>query len=80
MLETYRQLDTYKKLVTTCEITFETFQNSCLKHVRHFLEICGDLLETCLRLHRDTFYTFCFKSMRHLCDIRLQIDKNKLKT
>ena len=49
---------------------------SCLKHVRQFLEICRDLLETCLRLHRDMFYTFCFEFMRHLFDIRLQIDKN----
>ena len=53
---------------------------SCLKHVRHFLEIYRDLLETCLRLHRDMFYTFCFKFMRHLFDIRLQIDKNMPET
>ena len=47
---------------------------SCLKHVRHFLEICRDSLEICLRLHRDMFYTFCFEFMRHLFDIRFQID------
>ena len=80
MLETYRQIDNYKKtcqrLVKSLLKLFRIMLESCLKHVRQFLEICRDLLETCLRLHRDMFYTFCFDFMRHLFDIRLQIDKN----
>ena len=79
ILETYKQIDTYKK---TCErlvkLLLKVFRNileSCLKHVIYFLEIFRDLLETCLRLQRDMFYIFCYKFMRHVLDIRLQIDK-----